>query len=271
MDGVAGAGPWPTRHWCRVPVMQPGPEAAALPLVTRIGNRRGVDPAGETAIPLVPLSARAGRHPVPAQGSRPHDPTQATGPAPAPAAAAAPSGRRPSPSSARPPPASTSTPTCTWSASRPERPAGRPTAGPPRPPVRRRHRRPRPPSPTWLKACGVTTVAMESTGVYWIPLFELLEARGASRSSWSSPGQLSPVRGAAQDRHARLPVDPAAALLRPAAAVVPAPRRGPGPARLLPAAADAGPLRRQPHPAHAEGPGADERQADRGRQRHHRA
>jgi transposase len=30
----------------------------------------------------------------------------------------------------------------------------------------------------WLTACGVTTVAMESTGVYWIPLFELLEARG---------------------------------------------------------------------------------------------
>ena len=30
----------------------------------------------------------------------------------------------------------------------------------------------------WLVACGVTTVAMESTGVYWIPLFEILEARG---------------------------------------------------------------------------------------------
>jgi len=30
----------------------------------------------------------------------------------------------------------------------------------------------------WLKKCGVTTVAMESTGVYWIPLFELLERRG---------------------------------------------------------------------------------------------
>ena len=29
-----------------------------------------------------------------------------------------------------------------------------------------------------LKACGVDTVAMESTGVYWIPLFELLESRG---------------------------------------------------------------------------------------------
>ena len=30
----------------------------------------------------------------------------------------------------------------------------------------------------WLSQCGVDTVAMESTGVYWIPLFELLQARG---------------------------------------------------------------------------------------------
>jgi len=30
----------------------------------------------------------------------------------------------------------------------------------------------------WLEQCGVTTVAMESTGVYWIPVFELLERRG---------------------------------------------------------------------------------------------
>ena len=30
----------------------------------------------------------------------------------------------------------------------------------------------------WLKACHITTVAMESTGVYWIALFELLEHRG---------------------------------------------------------------------------------------------
>ena len=30
----------------------------------------------------------------------------------------------------------------------------------------------------WLKKCGITTVAMESTGVYWIPLFEVLEGRG---------------------------------------------------------------------------------------------
>lgn len=30
----------------------------------------------------------------------------------------------------------------------------------------------------WLKACGVDVVAMESTGVYWIPLYEELERRG---------------------------------------------------------------------------------------------
>jgi transposase len=30
----------------------------------------------------------------------------------------------------------------------------------------------------WLVACGVDTVVMESTGVYWIPLFEILDARG---------------------------------------------------------------------------------------------
>jgi len=29
----------------------------------------------------------------------------------------------------------------------------------------------------WLKACGVETAAMESTGVYWIPLYEILEER----------------------------------------------------------------------------------------------
>ncbi len=30
----------------------------------------------------------------------------------------------------------------------------------------------------WLTACGVDTVAMESTGVYWIPVYEILERRG---------------------------------------------------------------------------------------------
>ena len=30
----------------------------------------------------------------------------------------------------------------------------------------------------WLKKCDIKTVAMESTGVYWIPLYELLESKG---------------------------------------------------------------------------------------------
>ena len=30
----------------------------------------------------------------------------------------------------------------------------------------------------WLTECGVETVVMESTGVYWIPLFGVLEERG---------------------------------------------------------------------------------------------
>jgi transposase len=30
----------------------------------------------------------------------------------------------------------------------------------------------------WFKQCGVTSVAMEATGVYWIPVFQILEARG---------------------------------------------------------------------------------------------
>ena len=30
----------------------------------------------------------------------------------------------------------------------------------------------------WLQECGVTTVAMEATGVYWIPVFQILEGRG---------------------------------------------------------------------------------------------
>ena len=51
----------------------------------------------------------------------------------------------------------------------------------------------------WLTACGVDTVAMESTGVYWIPLFELLESRGFTvflvnaRNVKNVPGRKSDV------------------------------------------------------------------------------
>ena len=30
----------------------------------------------------------------------------------------------------------------------------------------------------WLTQCGIRSVAMESTGIYWIPIYEILEAKG---------------------------------------------------------------------------------------------
>ncbi len=47
----------------------------------------------------------------------------------------------------------------------------------------------------WLKECGVTTVAMEATGIYWSTTFELLERRGFEvylvepRQSKRAPGR----------------------------------------------------------------------------------
>ena len=31
---------------------------------------------------------------------------------------------------------------------------------------------------SWLKGCGIETIAMEATGVYWVPVFEILESHG---------------------------------------------------------------------------------------------
>jgi transposase len=50
----------------------------------------------------------------------------------------------------------------------------------------------------WLKQCGVTTVAMEATGVYWIPLFELLERRGFE-AKLVEPSRLKHVPGRKSD------------------------------------------------------------------------
>ena len=50
----------------------------------------------------------------------------------------------------------------------------------------------------WLHRCGIETVAMESTGVYWIPLFELLAARGLE-VRLVDPRQLKNVPGRKSD------------------------------------------------------------------------
>ena len=31
----------------------------------------------------------------------------------------------------------------------------------------------------WFRSCGVMSVAMESTGVYWVPAFEVLSSTGS--------------------------------------------------------------------------------------------
>ena len=52
----------------------------------------------------------------------------------------------------------------------------------------------------WLKSCGVKTVAMQSTGVYWIPVYEILEERGFevylvnARHTKNLPGRKSDVQ-----------------------------------------------------------------------------
>lgn len=52
----------------------------------------------------------------------------------------------------------------------------------------------------WLRSCGVKTVAMQSTGVYWIPLYDILEDRGFevflvnARHTKNLPGRKSDVQ-----------------------------------------------------------------------------
>jgi transposase len=54
----------------------------------------------------------------------------------------------------------------------------------------------------WLISMGITTVAMESTGVYWIPVYEILEERGLAvvlanaRDCKTVPGRKSDVNDA---------------------------------------------------------------------------
>ena len=53
----------------------------------------------------------------------------------------------------------------------------------------------------WLQSMSVETIAMEATGVYWIPLFEVLDARGFdvqlvnSRATRQVSGRKSDVLG----------------------------------------------------------------------------
>lgn len=54
----------------------------------------------------------------------------------------------------------------------------------------------------WLVKLGISTVAMESTGIYWVPVFEILEARGLevvlvnARDAKNVPGRKTDVNDA---------------------------------------------------------------------------
>jgi len=52
----------------------------------------------------------------------------------------------------------------------------------------------------WLVSCGVTTVAMESTGVYWIPVYDVLEQHGI-RPCLVNPRNMKNVPGKRTDFH----------------------------------------------------------------------
>ena len=52
----------------------------------------------------------------------------------------------------------------------------------------------------WLVPCGITTVAMESTGVYWIPVYDVLEQQGI-RPCVVNPRNMKNVPGKRTDFH----------------------------------------------------------------------
>jgi len=112
---------------------------------------------------------------------------------------------------------------------------------------------------------GVDTVAVESTGVYRIPVFELLEQHRPK--VWLVDARQLKYVPRAQERRAGLPV--AAEVDEPGAAArgVAPERRGPCAACGGAPARDAARRAGQLGAAHAEGAGADEHPAHRGAQR----
>jgi hypothetical protein len=63
----------------------------------------------------------------------------------------------------------------------------------------------------WPEQCGVTTVALESTGVYWIPLFEILEQRGIRPCLVNARHMKNVQQLRRVTRHSLVPVVPPAA------------------------------------------------------------
>jgi transposase len=74
----------------------------------------------------------------------------------------------------------------------------------------------------WLKQCGIRTVAMQSTGVYWIPVYDILQAAGLevylvnARETKNLPGKKSDVQEGIPQQSIRVQLHQPLAFLRPA-------------------------------------------------------
>lgn len=83
----------------------------------------------------------------------------------------------------------------------------------------------------WLEACGIKTVAMESTGVYWIPIYDILEARGFqvylvnARHIKNVTGRKSDILDCQSPKGRRSALDPPAPYLWLAQCLLPARQR----------------------------------------------
>ncbi|MCO6440217.1 MAG: transposase [Nitrococcus mobilis] len=121
---------------------------------------------------------------------------------------------------------------------------------------------------SWLQGAGVTSVAMESTGVYWIPVYEILEAKGFEVFLANARGRKG---GAwAEERRERRAVAPAAASVRTAAPELPAEPGDCRPAGVPAPSRAAARLCGRAHPAYSESAHADEPPTSPRRDRHHR-
>ena len=113
----------------------------------------------------------------------------------------------------------------------------------------------------WLQQCGVETVAMQSTGVYWIALYDVLEQRGINVFLVECATHEEPAR--TQERRTGMSVAAAVARLWAAEELVPAGRGDPDHAELLAATAGARGRSGDLHPADAESADPDEPAVDR--------
>jgi transposase len=113
----------------------------------------------------------------------------------------------------------------------------------------------------WLHSCGVKSIVMQSTGFYWIPVYDLLEKHGFevwlvnARETRNPPGRKSDV----QESQWLLKLH---TYLRPIATLVPAVGADPGSAHLLAHARQLCAAGHHRHPAYAESVDGDEPATD---------